>query len=234
LEKSGGILDIRTLKKKNRIIIEFEDNGVGIQKEHLRKIFDPFFTTKEVGKGTGLGLSVVYGIVTEHDGVMNVESVVEKGTKFTIELPILKETIKEEEKHMEKPVKPVEKVSILVVEDEDSLREFLVEALMAEGYGVDMTSNGEEAIKLLDNREYDIIISDMKMPGISGQNVYTYVQRKNPTMAERMIFITGDILGQETQNFLKISGARFIEKPFQLDELFSLLAELLSGRKKSN
>jgi two-component system NtrC family sensor kinase len=233
-EKGGGFLNIRTSKKKREIIIEFEDNGIGIEKDHLRKVFDPFFTTKETGKGTGLGLSVVYGIISEHEGSIDVDSELGKGTKFTVRLPISKEVKKEKERPFENPMKPKGEVNVLVVEDEKSLREFLVEALKGEGYNVLTTDNGKEALSLIDERDFDIIISDMKMPGVSGQSIYNHVKNQNPKLAERIVFITGDILGRETQNFLSTTSVKYIEKPFQFDDLFSLLTEILTDKEDSD
>ncbi|MBN1572768.1 MAG: PAS domain S-box protein [Deltaproteobacteria bacterium] len=232
VEKNGGTLDIFTLHKGDRIVIEFKDDGIGIPKEHLKKIFDPFFTTKEVGKGTGLGMSIVYGIITDHNGTIDVESEVGKGTKFIIQLPITQEIIREEEEEYTKAVeKPEGKIRVLVVEDEESLRDFLVEALEVEGYIVEMAKSGEEAIELIKCRDYDIIITDMKMPGLTGESIYNYVKKTNQALTERMVFITGDILGKETQNFFKVSDAKFIEKPFEIDELLSVLVELLVEKR---
>jgi two-component system NtrC family sensor kinase len=231
LENNGGTLDIFTFQKENSIIMEFKDNGTGIPKDHLKKVFDPFFTTKEVGKGTGLGMSIVCGIVTDHGGTIDVESEVGKGTKFTIQLPITEEITKKEEQYIKKIEKPEGDIRVLVVEDEESLRDFLVEALETEGYIAEMAKGGEEAIKFIEKRDYDIIITDMKMPGLTGQSIYNYVKKQDQALAERMIFITGDILGKETQNFFKITGAKFVEKPFQLNDLLSHMVELLVGIK---
>lgn len=227
MEKSGGILSIRSFQRDGKIIVEFEDNGIGIPNEKKKIIFDPFFTTKEIGKGTGLGLSIVYGIVAEHDGTIDVESIEGKGTKFTIELPIVRENIVKEKESTEKPKGPVGKIKVLVVEDEESLRNFLVEELINEGYTVEMAEDGEKGIELLESRDYDIVITDMKMPGLSGQNLYNYIQKNLPELIDKIIFITGDVLGQETQNFLNITGAKFIEKPFVIEQLLAFLSELI-------
>jgi two-component system NtrC family sensor kinase len=227
-EKKGGNLNIKSYNRDDKILVEIEDNGPGIPDENIRKIFDPFFTTKEVGEGTGLGLSIVYGIIKKHGGTIYVDSNLDRGTKFTIELPVVKDFVKEEKAEIERPKKPEGVKSVLVVEDEASLRDYVSEALLLGGYTVETCGGGEEAIKLLrENSDYDAIVSDMKMPGLSGQNLYTFVHKECPKLADRMLFITGDILGKETQNFLKITGAKFVEKPFTIDELLYKLSDIL-------
>jgi len=227
LEKSGGKLHIRTFLEKDIIIIEFEDNGPGIPDKHVNKIFDPFFTTKEVGKGTGLGLSVVFGIVKEHGGEVSVESEAGIGTRFTIKLPVLIKTPDHEATHTDVYSRPEGAFSVLVVEDEELLRKFLSTVITAEGYYVRGCGNGGEAIRAIEEENFDLIVSDMKMTGIGGQNLYTYIQKYHPDLVNRMLFITGDVLGRETQEFFKITGCRYLEKPFTASKLLSLIGELL-------
>jgi DNA-binding NtrC family response regulator len=100
-------------------------------------------------------------------------------------------------------------------------------ALELEGYGVCSCESADRAVEIVGTKEFDIIVSDMKMPGMSGQNFYTYVQKHIPTLIDRIVFITGDVLGSETQNFFKITGCRYIEKPFEIDDLMMVLGELL-------
>ncbi len=167
-----GALAIRTYRKDDAILIELEDNGPGIPDELINKIFDPFFTTKETGKGTGLGLSMAYGIMKEHGGVISAESTSGKGAKFVVTLPITEgaEPVIEKAKA---PVKTPPGVrSVLVVEDETSLRDLLSEALTDSGFFVEAASTGEEAISLVGKKSYDAVISDIKMPGIGGKELY--------------------------------------------------------------
>jgi two-component system NtrC family sensor kinase len=227
LEKSGGKMRIRTYLEENDILIEFEDNGPGIPEEYLNKIFDPFFTTKEVGRGTGLGLSVVFGIINEHGGEVSVESEVGRGTKFSITLPVLVKPVDQQTAHTEKYEKPEGAFSILVVEDEELLRKFISTVLVSEGYYVRGCDNGEEAIQAIEEGEFDLIVSDMKMTGIGGQMLYTYIQKYHPDLVDRMLFITGDVLGRETQDFFKITGCRYLEKPFTASKLLSFIGGLL-------
>ncbi len=226
-DHKGGALAIRTYRNDDAIIVEFEDNGPGIADKFIKKIFDPFFTTKETGKGTGLGLSMAYGIVKEHNGTILVESKPGKGVKFVVMLPITEspDLIVEEIKTAEK-LSPSGKTA-LVVDDEKSIRDFVSEALSNKGVFVEAVSNGEEAIKLIETRKFDVVISDIKMPGISGKDLYLYVQKHHPEIAETIIFMTGDVLSKDTQLFLQVTGNRFIEKPFDVDDLVAILNDVL-------
>jgi len=228
VEKGGGILTIGSQHQNGRIRVEFTDNGIGIKDEDRKRIFDPFFTTKEVSKGTGLGLSIAYGIIAEHDGMVTVDSKLGEYTKFIIELPVVKEIqpVVIGESRIVK--RPDGKKTVLIVDDEDSLREMITEALVDEGYLVESTGNGKEAFDILKKREFDAVISDIKMPKMSGMELYAYAINANQELARNFIFITGDVLGDETQQFLKITGNRYIEKPFELSQLLQVLAKVLS------
>jgi PAS domain S-box-containing protein len=227
-EIGGGSLIIRSWIRDGEIAVEFVDDGPGIPKDIQQYIFDPFFTTKEVGKGTGLGLSVAYGIVSEHGGTIGVKSEPGSGATFTIGLPVVAGIDDTRRPIVKRAKKSEGKKAILVVEDEENLRNLISIVLSEEGYDVDACPDGERAIESIKEKEYDGIITDMKMPGISGKDLYTFVQKYYPDQANRILFITGDVLGKETQNFLRITGNRFIEKPFLVEKLLEALAEVLS------
>jgi PAS domain S-box-containing protein len=227
-DREKGALAIRTYRKDDAVLIEFEDNGPGIPDKFIKKIFDPFFTTKETGKGTGLGLSMVYGIIKEHGGTISVESRPGKGVKFIVTLPILEhsEVILED---LKTPIKVPHGVkTVLVVEDEASLRDFLAEVLIEGGFFVEAASTGEQAIDLVGKRKFDAVISDIKMPGIGGKDLYLYIHRHHPEMVEKIVFITGDVLSKDTLLFLQTINGRFIEKPFNVDALIAILNDVLS------
>ncbi|MBN1574636.1 MAG: PAS domain S-box protein [Deltaproteobacteria bacterium] len=227
-EQDQGVLSISSYRENDNIVLEFEDTGPGIPEELVNRIFDPFFTTKEAGKGTGLGLSMAYGIIKEHNGTISVESKPGIGTKFIISIPIVKNArpIMDEVKA---PIKAPDGVkSILIVEDEASLRDLLYNALTETGYSVEITSTGDEALDILGAKEFDAVISDIKMPGINGKELYLHLQKSHADIADKIIFITGDVLNKETQSFLQNTNNKFIEKPFNVDVLVSMLNEVLS------
>ncbi len=223
----GSLLIIRSLHRDDAIVMEFEDDGPGIPEKDIGFIFDPFFTTKEVGKGTGLGLSIVYGIINEHGGKIEVASPPGKGAVFTIYLPVIKEIPETAAPIKTRAVKQKSEKTVLVVEDEESLRLMLGEALEQDGYRVHLSEGGQQAIEAMKIKRFDGIITDLKMPGIGGKELYTFVQKYYPDVAGRVLFITGDVLGKDTQGFLKITGNIYLEKPFEIEALLGKLGEAL-------
>lgn len=228
MEKGGGTLLIRTSCSDAKLHVEFTDDGPGIAPENIRKIFDPFFTTKDIGKGTGLGLSIAYGIIEEHDGKIEIDSQPGRGSTFTVELPVIDRA--QSAVNTEPPaVTAVEKgKSVLIVDDEKEVLEFLSRALTQSGYAVETALAAEDAIVLMNRRPFDAIVADIRMPGMGGREMHSYIIKNMPDAAEKIIFITGDILGDETQAFLKETGSMCIEKPFKMGELIDKLGQLIN------
>jgi|GEM_PF-1762055 len=152
------------------------DNGIGMTPETMEKIFDPFFTTKPVGKGSGLGLSVVYGVVRQLGGSISCESRFGEGTEFTLFLPIHRtlastETVEKKQEPSEEVAQAPKLLRILFVEDEPTVRNLMAEFLKSEGYEVDAASDPEEALRFIENSRYDLIITDLGLPGIGGEGL---------------------------------------------------------------
>ena len=215
-----GNLLVKTERIDNTIRVSFRDDGSGIAKEDLDKIFNPFFTTREVGKGAGLGLSVCHGIISQHGGKIYAQSRSGKGATFFVGLPIVTKT--EQLKLAEVAAKEPERVPrgrILVVDDDTIVQEFLTELLREEGHDVEIVENGEDALKRIDSEEYDVIVLDIKLPGMSGIELYKYMQKAVKSLARRVIFITGDVMSQDTRDFLSSTRAPYITKPFEAEQL---------------
>ncbi len=221
-------LVITSVKAGETIRIAFQDCGHGIPKQVLPRIFEPFFTTKEVGKGTGLGLSVCYGIITDHGGSIHVESVEGKGATFTIELPIVPPPLVFEfGKEAHSSAQDGGGEGVLVVEDEDSCRIVLERHLAKRGYRVVSASNVKDAIRLLhETPGIHLIISDHKMPGQSGEDLYRHVAEKFPALLPRFILVSGDLLNPSSSGFIQKTGLRAIEKPFGFDQLNEIVSNL--------
>ncbi|MDD5509691.1 MAG: response regulator, partial [Dehalococcoidales bacterium] len=226
-----GRLTIRTEQAGDRIRISFADDGPGIAGENLERIFDPFFTTKEVGEGTGLGLSLAHGIVAEHNGDLYVESEEGKGATFFVELPV----VMEEEKKIER-FEEVETAGktvggrILVVDDEPAIMAFLKKLLGGEGYDVATAGSGREALEMTKEQRYNLIICDIKMPGLSGAELYDELGGIAPSLQKRVIFITGDVIGPATNKFLKATGVPHINKPFDIAGLKKEINRVIGER----
>jgi PAS domain S-box-containing protein len=198
------------------VCISKSDTGCGIPPENLPRIFEPFFTTKEVGKGTGLGLATVYGIVKQHQGWIEVESTVGKGTTFRIYFP----SIAAAEAEPEKIAAPVAvrggTETILLVEDEPPVRELVARLLQKHGYKVWQANNGPDALGVWNEHKRDIslLLTDLVMPGnMNGHDLAEKLRYEQPGL--KVIFTSGysaDIVGK---NFKLEPGLNFLQKPYQ-------------------
>jgi PAS domain S-box-containing protein len=220
LAHGKGKLTITTEKSDNRIKICCKDDGSGVKSEIMDSIFDPFFTTREVGEGTGLGLSLCYGIVTEHKGKIYAESKPGRGATFVVELPIVSkpQQPKPAEPVVKKP-KKMGKARILVVDDEPVIRDFVNQVLASKGYEVETVDNADDALKKVQGKRYNLILLDVKMPGTDGIELYKRIQKITKSLARRVVFITGDVMGADTETFLAQIKAPCLDKPFDAEQL---------------
>ena len=221
MEKMVGqrILTIRTSEINRTIRIQITDTGSGIPEENLKRIFDPFFTTKEVGVGTGLGLSICFGIIKEHGGKILVESEEGKGTTFFVDLPINqtyeRQTIEEPSGVF--PNMNLER-KILIIDDESHIRRIMKENLEEDGHKIVLAANGEDALKKSAAEKFDLIIADIKMPKMNGEEFFEELQNSQPHNTSKVIFVTGDTMNKKTKDFVERSGRPYLFKPFHLDE----------------
>ena len=213
--------------KNDMIVIEFRDTGPGIDKVNQRKLFEPFFTTKEVGKGTGLGLSLSYGIIKEHNGEIEYDSSYTKGAKFIIQLPVIGEpALKVSKKQHAYSIDSNTKV--LIVDDEHDIISFQQDILSNYSCKVDVASSGKKALIKLNKKGYDVIISDIKMPGkMDGIDLYKELKKIKPGLEKRMIFTTGDTVSAKTQKFLEDVDNLYLKKPFLISEFIDKVNQCL-------
>ena len=224
-----GLLRLSTRLDSGRILIFFSDDGPGIPKENLRRIFEPFFTTKPVGKGTGLGLSICQGILGEHGGHIDVESTIGRGTTFVVELPVQRWAPQTPAVPAATRTPAVSRKRILVVEDELQIRQLLEDILQGAGHDVETAANGRIALDLIDRQKYDLIISDVKMPEISGPEFYAELKRKGAALEQRLIFVTGDLMNPETLQFIESTGRAWLGKPFDIDAVTRTISDCLNA-----
>lgn len=226
-----GTLVVRTWHDDERksVVIEVNDDGPGIADETQGKIFDPFFTTKEVGKGTGLGLTVAYAIVQEHGGRIWLKSRPGGGASFFVELPVAAPNLQNVKTTPQAvPLDTFKGRHVLVVEDEPALAVAVAEALGDAGFVVERAGDGEEGLTRLSEGTFDLIVCDLKMPRIDGMQFYRAMATATPSLARRVIFVTGDVAGTDAERFLEETGCRWLSKPFRLGDLLRAARDTLS------
>jgi two-component system NtrC family sensor kinase len=228
----GGRLTVVTRGGPSGARVSIADDGPGIPLDIQRRIFDPFFTTKDAGEGTGLGLTICYGIIEEHGGRIWTENRPEGGAIFHIELPISAPEEQEapadagDAAHTVAP--KVSSRRVLVVDDEVSIRQLLYEILSLDQHSVALASSGVEAADLVEREDFDVIITDMKMPGMDGASFYRQVRQRDPAQARRIIFITGDTVSPDTRAFLQRVSNPVLSKPFKIGPLRDAIESVLS------
>ena len=238
--KGRGRLTIRTRSDSagGRVIIEIADDGPGIPEQHLTRIFDPFFTTKEVGKGTGLGLSLSYGIIKEHAGNIYARSRLGEGSTFVIELPIignlhegssLAAELVPQTLHFENLLRGKR---ILVVDDEKYILDFFVEVFQMYPVDVDTACDGRAAMDMMQLHEYDLIVTDFKMPQMSGRDLFEWIKEHRPHLAQRIVFVTGDTVSPETRSFFESTTNRYLAKPFRIEEVREVVQQTLEAARQ--
>jgi CheY-like chemotaxis protein len=215
--------------ERDAVILEVSDDGPGVPEDMQTKIFDPFFTTKEVGKGTGLGLAVAYAIAQEHGGRISVKSRPGRGASFFLDLPVGGLNIRPPDPTPMRTLPDVPPgTRALVVEDEAALGDAVADALADAGFVVDRASDGEEALTVVRDRPYDIIICDLKMPRVDGMAFFREIEKMRPPLTKRVVFVTGDVAGTDAGRFLEESGCRWLAKPFRLRDLVRAARETLN------
>ncbi|HSB60640.1 MAG TPA: ATP-binding protein, partial [Vicinamibacteria bacterium] len=208
-----------------RVILEVADRGPGVSPELRERIFEPFFTTKPVGQGTGLGLPVCKRIVENHGGAIGVESRPGEGAVFRVELPAEVVEGPRSEAGAPETSGAAAGRSILIVDDEHEVAEVLAELLRSVGHTVEIAKGGLAGLQRLAGVRFDLVITDMKMPDLDGRALHREAERLDPSLPGRFVFMTGDGLSDDTQEFLSRTGRPTLRKPFGLDEAERVVQE---------
>jgi two-component system, NtrC family, sensor kinase len=222
--RPGHIL-VRARRWLDGVAVDVIDDGPGMSETLAAQVFEPFFTTKAEGEGTGLGLSISQGIVKEHGGRIMLSSEEGGGSTFTVQLPLSTRTA----------APPVDvgarsltrRLRVLVVDDEPHILHYMRATLEAWGHIPVVASDGQEALARATREEFDLIISDLRMPRLGGREFYEELLRRNPVMAARLVFSTGDTVRGDTLAFLETLDRPYLHKPFSLSELRTLLADVV-------
>jgi two-component system, NtrC family, sensor kinase len=207
------------------VAIEIIDDGPGMSEALASQVFEPFFTTKAEGEGTGLGLSISQGIVKEHGGRIMLSTEEGKGSTFTVQLPVgARSPIPATDAASRTPAK---RLRVLIVDDEPHILHYMRATLEAWGHIPVVAADGEEALSLACSEPFDLIISDLRMPRFGGREFYEELSRRDPGIAARLVFSTGDTVRGDTLAFLETLDRPYLHKPFSLAELRTLLADVV-------
>ena len=183
----GGSLSIKTRYEGRYVALDISDSGIGMTEEVRNRCLDPFFTTKGVG-GTGMGLATVYGIVQRHQGSIDIESELGKGTTFKVQLPIGSRSSVKTNENGAKP-ESISILNVLVVDDEPSIRYLLAEYLKSEGHTIETADNGQQGLEKFRESSFDLVITDRAMPEMSGDQLAAQIKEENPDLP--VIMLTG-------------------------------------------
>jgi two-component system, NtrC family, sensor kinase len=231
-----GTIVVRARRWLDGVAIEVMDDGPGMSEALATQVFEPFFTTKAEGEGTGLGLSISQGIVKEHGGRIMLSSEEGKGSTFTVQLPLSTRSIIPRADASTRV--PTKRLRVLVVDDEPHILHYMRATLEAWGHIPVVAGDGGEALARISRESFDLIISDLRMPRFDGREFYQELARRDPALAGRLVFSTGDTVRGDTLAFLETLDRPYLHKPFSLAELRTLLAEVgresgaqLSGRE---
>lgn len=228
------------------LVIEVQDSGPGIPANALSRIFEPFFTTKPLGEGTGLGLSIVKEMIARHGGTVEALPAAERGTLFRIRLPVLAAEANEKHSHQGRPAAPPvtsatgaptpdqgrptpRLLRILIIDDEPELQRALQRILEHLGCAVTTALDGATGVQYAREQEFDLVLCDVRIPGLSGPELLDELRRQAPRAAESIVFMTGDTVTRGIRDFIRSTGRPSLTKPFGRDQLLKILASVQVG-----
>jgi len=228
----GGTLSLATSIVDKEVVITIADTGIGMYPEVRSRVFDPFFTTKGTA-GLGLGLAVSFGIIRRHGGNIDVESQYGKGSQFRVTLPLARVKTLEQPSASPSINEPTpalttdedsQRTRILVVDDEDFVRELLKEILEMEGCEVQTAASGKEALEIFSNSRFDCLFTDVGMPGMSGWELAQAIREQNESMPIAVVTGWGEAVGSNEQRAARVDWV--VAKPFTADRIVDLVKEV--------
>lgn len=226
-----GTIWIRVLPAHEGLVhMLVEDDGPGVPPDLHLSIFNPYYTTKT--KGTGLGLSIAKQIVTECCGTLTIEDRPEGGARFRVALPSIPGPMTMATNRPERPpalAAARTHYRILLVDDEPGILKSTSRFLRRFGWTVDLAEDGHAALARMEGCTYDAVLSDLRMPGLNGEELYAEVLRSHPELATRIAFASGDTMRGETESFLNQCGCPTLQKPYDLPDLIDVLEQCANG-----
>jgi len=226
-DRQDKVLTIRSAATRAGVAFEVIDNGSGIPEKVIEHIFDPFFTTKSPGEGTGLGLSLVHSIISEHGGRISVNSIEGRGSAFSVLLPFSRDELDEDAAASQPAANTptVQPLRVLIVDDEAAIRLALVRHLRRRGHTVETAEDGAAALEQIASSGFDVILSDIRMPGMSGDRLLRELRERGSEDAiRRLLFMTGDPASEAVQQGVE-HAIPVLSKPFTLREITEKIEE---------
>ena len=240
-----GTVTVRVTSTDAWVQLTVDDTGPGIAPDVLHKVFTPFFTTKPPGEGTGLGLSIVYGIVRESGGEVTAQNwgwprvtggnIGEGGARFIVRLPTATSmTVKADASDPTADAGSPIGARCLIVEDEPLLAQSIEKFLRRVGYEAHTVHRAEEALQRIENgEEFDVILTDLHMPGMGGEQFYERLRAHRPDLVNSLIFTSGDVASRDTHEFLQRTGRPVLAKPYELPELKAIVDRVTAERRRA-
>lgn len=230
----GGILTLAAEEQDGSVVISVRDTGIGMNEDVRLRIFDPFFTTKEKA-GMGLGLAVSYGIIRRHEGTVEVESTVGRGTSFRITLPVARH-VSQTQRTIELPganilAAQLTQTRILVVDDEEHVRELLRDILETEGYGVTVAKSGPEALVLFERENFNALFTDVGMPEMSGWELARAVRKRKHDIPIAVITGWGEAVGSNKKDAAQVDWV--VAKPFDTQQILEIAHHVFRRREEN-
>ncbi len=213
----------------DQVVIKLKDTGPGIPDDIRSRIFEPLYTTKETGSGTGLGLALCHRIVEAHGGTIELEPDTGKGASFAIRFNCERNRVLEEPVAVESG-EDMARLRVLVVDDEVEVGQIMADILELDGHNVEMVSSAHAALQKIEGRDFDVILSDVRMPGMDGPAFFAALQETKPEIIPGLGFMTGDTLSKRVSDFLSSAGRPYLEKPITPNDIRELIARLMRAK----
>jgi two-component system NtrC family sensor kinase len=230
--RAGGTVHVTAAAVDHSVEVDVEDDGPGIPEPLRERVFEPFFTSRADGSGTGLGLTLCREILREHGGAIGVRRGRLPGACLRLVFPVAEAPAAVPSQcaaapHRASSTVPLKRCRIVVVEDEPAQREVVTRAFAGNGNRTIVFEHGEDALPFLLSETVDLVVSDIRRPGLNGIELHDALARTRPALLKRLLFITGDVLSPETAAFLARSHARCLRKPLRLEELLDAARALV-------
>ena len=228
-DPSSNTIRIRSEQTPSHIVVSVEDSGCGIKEDRLGVIFEPFFTTKPKGIGSGLGLAICKNIIESYGGELQVSSTLGQGSCFTIRLPRSMQKLHAlpSQQDERENGSPQQAAQILIVDDDILIRESLSQVLGGQ-HQLTLCASAKEAMEILAlSQNFDLILSDLMMPNMTGADLFNWIEANHPSLSYKVVFITGGVFSTELQAFVDDTSQLILEKPFAPDEIRKQISALL-------